>query len=253
MKMKTLLSRLMITAVASVGSQALAQSTFNGNGSTAWNGAIGNAQLSLSDNGTTLSGSLTTGAGLSGNAFVLYLQSGAGGFSSTSGFNDNGDSLRSALSQYGGTGEQSIMNFSGGFAPNYAIALQPGAGINFGGLWQLANGGANSQNFITSINLAPTGSDAQGTYTFSLSLSNLGLTPGAGQSFELFGLQVSTTGYSSPEALGGNMSGTSGWGNTQTETSFSTYTTAVPEPSSTALWMLSGIAGMIFVMRRRSA
>ena len=252
MTTKTLVGLILASATAGL-SPAFA-STYNGNGSTAWNGAIGNAQLTLSDNGTTVSGSLTTGAGLSGNAFVLYLQSAPGGFASTSGFNDNGDSLRSAISQYGGAGQQSTMNFSTGFAPNYAIGLQPGSGINFGGLWQLANGGANSLNFVNSINLSPTGSDAQGTYNFSFNLSDLGLTPGAGQSFELFGLQVSTTGYSSPEALGGNVSGTSGWGNTQTETSFSTYTTtAVPEPSTAALGVLSGMVGLLFLMRRRAA
>ncbi|HWD91828.1 MAG TPA: hypothetical protein VG938_05710 [Verrucomicrobiae bacterium] len=251
MKINPTLAGLMMTFAATLHTPA--QTTFNGNGSTVFNGAIGNAQLSLSDNGTTVSGSLTTGASLGGNAFVLYLQSGAGGFSSTSGFNDNGDQLRSAISQYGGPNEQSILNFDTGFAPNYVIGLQPGAGINFGGLWQLANGGANSQNFINSVNLSPTGSDAQGTYTFSFNLADLGLTPGAGQSFELFGLQVSTTGYSSPEALGGNVSGTSGWGGAQTETSFSTYTTsAVPEPSSAALWVLCGLAGAVFVMRRRT-
>jgi hypothetical protein len=144
------------------------------------------------------------------------------------------------------------LNFNTGFAPNYVIGLQPDSGINFGGLWKLANGGANSQNFVNSINLSPTGSDAQGTYNFSFNIADLGLTPGAGQSFELFGLQVSTTGYSSSEALGGNLTGTPGWGGTQTETSFSTYTTAVPEPSMTALWALSGVAGLVFVMRRRS-
>ena len=251
--MKTLTSLIIATFAIGLG-QSLAQSTFNGNGSTAWNGAIGNAQLTLSDNGTTVSGSLTTGAGLGGNAFVLYLQSGSGGFTSTAGFNDNGDALRSAISQYGGTGEQSILNFSSGFAPNYAIGLQPGSGINFAGLWQLQNGGANSQHFVANLSLSPTGSDAQGTYNFSLNLADLGLTPGAGQSFELFGMQVSTTGYSSPEALGGNLTGTPGWGNAQTENSFSTYTTAVvPEPSNAALWMLSGVVGLMFVMRRRAA
>jgi hypothetical protein len=193
---------------------------------------------------------LTTGGSLGGNAFVLYLQTAAGGFSSTSGFNDNGDQLRSAISGYNGPGQQSILNFSPGFAPNYAIALQPNSPINFGGLWQLANGGANSQNFITSVNLSPTGSDAQGTYNFSFNLSSIGLTPNSGQSFELFGLQVSTTGYSSPEALGGTLTGANGWGNTQTETSFSTYVTTVPEPSTMMLGA-AGLATLLLLRHRR--
>lgn len=239
-------------ALISLSLPVLAQTTFNGNGSTSFGGAIGNGSLTLSDNGTTLSGSLTTGAGLGGNAFVLYLQTGAGGFSSTSGFNDNGDQLRSAISEYGGSGQQSILDFSSGFAPNYAIALEPGSGINFGGIWQLANGGSDSLPYIDSINLSPTGSDSQGTYTFSFDLSDIGLTPGQGQSFELFGLEVSTTGYSSGEALGGTVTGSSGWGNTQTETSFSTYTTeAVPEPASAALSVIGGFAILFLVRRRR--
>ncbi len=239
-------------ALISISLSALAQTTYNGNGSTEFNGAIGNGSLTLSDNGTTLSGSLTTGAGLEGNAFVLYLQTGSGGFSTTSGFNDNGDQLRSAISGYNGVGQQSILNFSSGFAPNYAIALQPGNGINYGGIWQLANGGSESLPSIASINLSPTGSDTQGTYSFSFDLSDIGLTPGAGQNFELFGLEVSTTGYSSTEALGGTVSGSAGWGNTQTETSFSTYATeAVPEPASAALFALGGIATFFAIRRRR--
>jgi MYXO-CTERM domain-containing protein len=242
-----------LALAAGVSSFPARATTFLGNGNSAWSGAIGLGSLTLTDNGTTLFGSLTTGGNLNGNAFVLYLQTAGGGFSTTAGFNDSADQLRSALSQYTATGNgggvgQSILNFSSGFAPNYAIALQPGSSISYGGLWQLANGGANSQNFITSVNLSPTGSDTQGTYSFSLDLTSIGLTPNAGQSIELFGLQVSPTGYSSPEALGGTLTGTSGWNNTQTETSFSTYV-ATPEPSTMAL----GAAGLgsLFLLRRR--
>ena len=210
--MKTIIGTIIATLAVSLAASA---TTYNGNGSSAWGGAIGNATLTLTDNGTIISGSLTTGGSLEGNAFVLYLQTSVGGFSSTSGFNDNGDQLRSAISQYGGVGEQSILDFSSGFAPNYAIALQPDNGINFGGVWQLANGGANSLPYVDSINLTPTGTDTQGTYTFAFTLADIGLT--AGQSFELFGMQISDTGYSSPEALGGTLTGSSGWGGTQTE------------------------------------
>jgi hypothetical protein len=244
--MKTLTKALI--AVSLIALNAYAQSTFSGNGNSAWGGAVGLGSLTLSNNATTVFGTLTTGGNLNGNAVVIYLQTSAGGFSSTSGFNDNADQLRSALSQYGGAGQQSILNFSAGFAPNYAIALQPASGINFGGIWQLANGGANSQIFDTSINLSPTGADTAGTYNFSFNLSSVGLT--AGQSFEFFGLQVSQTGYSSPEALGGTLSGANGWGNTQTVTSFSTFTT-VPEPSTFALCGISMLITSVLVRRRR--
>ncbi|MGD0744702.1 MAG: PEP-CTERM sorting domain-containing protein [Verrucomicrobiota bacterium] len=248
---KTIVGIIVATMAASLSASA---QIYYGNGSTLWNGAIGEGQLALTDNGTTVSATLTTGGPLQGNAFVLYLQTGAGGFSMTSGFNDNGDQLRVAISQYGfdQPGEQSVLDFSSGFAPNYAIAISPASGIGFGALWQLANGGANSLPYINSVNLSPTGSDDQGTYTFSFNLLDIGLTPGAGQSFELFGLQVSTTGYSSPEALGGNVTGASGWGNTQTETSFSTYTTeVVPEPSTLAMLGLSGLMTLLVGRRRK--
>jgi hypothetical protein len=248
---KTIIGIIVATMVVSLSAPA---QIYFGNGSTLWNGAIGNAQLTLTDDGTTVFGSLATGGPLQGNAFVLYLQTGAGGFSTTSGFNDNGDQLRVAISQYGfdQPGEQSILNFSPGFAPNYAIAMSPAGGISFGALWQLADGGANSLPYVNSVNLSPTGSDDQGTYTFSFNLADIGLTPGAGQSFDLFGLQVSTTGYSSPEALGGNVTGASGWGNTQTETSFSTYITeVVPEPSTLAVFGLSGLMTLLAGRRRK--
>lgn len=242
-------SLALLTALTTLGLSVMA-TTYNGNGNTTWGGAIGAGALTLTDNGTTLNGSLTTGGGFGGNAFVLYLQTAGGGFTTTAGFNDNGDQLRSALSQYGGVGQQSTMNFATGFSPNYGIALQPAAPINFGGLWQLVNGGSGSQSFVSTINLSPTGSDAQGTYTFSINLSSLGLT--GGQSFEFMGLMVSTTGFSSPEILGGTVSGANGWGNTQTVTTFSTYTTTpVPEPSILALCGLSGLVTMYLVRRRR--
>lgn len=252
---KSMNAKTIIPTLAAIALGFTAHATlYNGNGNTSFGGPIGNGSLTLTDNGTTVFGSLVVaGGGLGGNAFVLYLQTptGASGFSSTVGFNDNADQLRTALSQYNGGGSQSILNFGGGgFTPNYGIALQPGAGINFGGLWSLANGGANSQNFVSSIGLSPTGSDGAGTYTFSFSLASVGLT--AGQSFNLFGLEVSTTGFSSAEAIGGTLSGANGYGQTQTVTAFSTYTTTpVPEPATLALVGFSGLATLVAIRRRK--
>jgi len=150
---KTIIYSIVATLAVSISASA---QIYNGNGSSAWGGAIGLGTLTLSDDGVTVSGTLNTGGNLNGNAFVLYLQTGGGGFNSTIGFNDSNDQLRSAISQYTATGNgggvgQSILDFASGFAPNYAIAMQPDSGINFGGLWQLANGGANSLPYVNSV------------------------------------------------------------------------------------------------------
>jgi hypothetical protein len=200
-----------------------------GNGSNGFGGVIGNGTLTLGDDGINIYGTLTTGAAID-NALVLYIQSRPGGFASTSGFQDSADQLRSAISGYtaagnnGGPG-QSVLTFATGFRPNYALALQPGNGVNFGGLWALTNGGLNSLQFITSVNLTPTGTDVQGTYTFSLALTNIGLRPEIATNFLLFGTFVSDSGYRSTEAIAGNDSGVQGW-NPFTQTSFVKYALA---------------------------
>lgn len=195
---------------------------YSGNGNSDWGGAIGNGTLSITDDGTTISGALTIGSTIN-NALVIYIQAGSGGFASTAGFNDAQDPLRKTISGYNGPGEQSVLTFAGGFAPNYAIALQPDDGIDFGGLWQLTNGGNNSLPFIQSINLNPTGTGAPGIYTFSFPASAIGLTPGVRADIQLFGTYISDSGYRSPEAIAGNLSGAAGW-NPFTNTAYATYT-----------------------------
>jgi hypothetical protein len=198
-----------------------------GNTNDGFGGAIGNGSLILSDDGTNLYGTLIT-SGPMDNALVLYIAPSPDGFSSTTNFHDAAKPLRTAISGYtatqnnGGPG-QSVLTFEPGFTPSYAIALQPGNGVNFGGLWGLANGGNNSLPFITSVNLTPVGTDVAGTYRFSLNVTNIGLTPGAGQSFELFGTFVSDTGFRSTEAVAGDLTGIQGW-NPFTQTAFATYT-----------------------------
>jgi MYXO-CTERM domain-containing protein len=247
MKTKLLLLAVVTSVICHSG---FAQTTYNGNGSTGFGGAIGNGTLTLSNNSTTVFGTLTTGSTID-NAFVLYIDAAAGGFTSTAGFNDDGDQLRSAISGYTATGNgggpgQSVLTFESGFAPNYAIALQPSDGVDFGGLWSMANGGANSLPYIDSVNLSPTGTDAQGAYTFSFPLAEIGLT--AGQSFEIFGTYVSDTGYRSSETIAGNDTGTQGW-SPYTQTSYATFIT-VPEPSSLILGA-AGFGALVLIRRRR--
>src|SRR6267142_397493 len=130
--------------------------TYSGNGMSGFGGPIGLGSLTLTDNGTTVSGTVHKGPNGFNDVLVLYIDSIGGGFSDTSGFADGADGLRKAISGFDGAANRSLMTFWAGFNPDYGIALGP-ASDNFGGLWQLANGGANSLNFINSVNLNPTG------------------------------------------------------------------------------------------------
>ncbi len=199
---------------------------YGGNTNDGFGGAIGHGSLVLSDDGTNIFGNVIASGPLD-NALVIYLAPSPTGFSSTLGFNDAADPLRSAISGYtatqnnGGPG-QSILSFASGFRPTYAIALQPGGGVGFGGLWELAAGGDQSLRLVSSVYLSPAGTDNAGSYRFSLNVTNIGLTPGAGQSFALFGTFVSDTGFRSTEAVAGELTGIQGW-NPFSQTAYDTY------------------------------
>jgi hypothetical protein len=245
MKIRTSLIPLAVASVTALAANQASAVNYAGNGNSGFGGAIGLGSLTLSDDGTTINGTFTKGSGNFSDVLVLYIDSGVGGFSSTAGFSDNGDGLRTAISGYNGS-DRSLMTFVSGFLPDYAIALGPSSD-SFGGLWKLADGGANSLNYVDTVNLSPTGTSSSGTYTFSLSLASIGVT--AGNSFALFGTYVSNSGYRSTEAIAGDDSGTEGW-NPFSQTSFGTYTTTpIPEPSTLAFLGLGGLA--FLAIRRR--
>jgi hypothetical protein len=221
--------------------------TYPGNGGTGFGGPIGLGSLTLTDNGTTVSGTVNKGVNGFNDVLVLYIDSTPGGFSDTSGFGDGADGLRKAIAGFDGGANRSLLTFASGFSPDYAIALGP-ASDNFGGLWQLANGGANSLNFINSVNLNPTGNNNSPNYTFSFNVSDLGIAPNSGTTFRLFGTYISNSGYRSDEAMGGNIVGSQGW-NPFTQTSFVSYT-IVPEPSTAVLTSLAGAAWLMSRRRR---
>jgi hypothetical protein len=223
---------MMVTLGFSLGASSVSAAVFNGNGNTGFGGAIGQGSLTLTDNGSTVSGTLTRGTnGQFSDALVIYIDSVGGGFANTSGFSDNADGLRRAISGFNLSSQRSSLTFDTNFRPDFVIALGPSSD-NFGGLWSLANGGANSLGFLTSVNLIPVGNNAATNYSFSFNLATIGLTPGAGQSFKLFGTYISNTAFRSTEALAGNVTGNQGF-NPFTQSGFATYTTlAVPEPSS---------------------
>ncbi len=225
-----------------------AAATYSGNGNSGFGGPIGLGSLTLTDNGTTVSGTVNKGPNNFNDVLVLYIDSIAGGFADTSGFGDGGDGLRKAISGFDGGANRSTLTFAAGFRPDYAIALGP-ASDNFGGLWQLNAGGANSLNFVNSVNLNPTGVNNSSTYTFSFNVSELGLIPNSGATFALFGTYLSNTGYRSDEADAGNDVGTQGW-NPFLQTAFATYT-IVPEPTAFALSGLVVLCATVWARRRK--
>ena len=227
-----------VFALGFAASTGNAATTYVGNGSTAWGGGVGNGNIVVND---TASGVLTfqINASIGDNALVIYIDSVSGGFSDNSLLSDAGDPLRMAISGWNGSG-RSGLNLP--FAADYAI----GADSGYAGIWQLASGGNNSLVWKAGVGALP----ASGSI-FTINVADLGLTANSGQSFNLAAMMVSKDGWSSPEVIGGSITGTNGRGGTQTITSGSTYT-LVPEPSSTALMGL-GFAALLVVRRIRKS
>ncbi len=151
---------------------ALAQATYNGNGSTGFGGPVGQSSLQLSDDGTTITGVFTKGTNADlNNELVIYIDSKSGGFNSTANFNDpgSGDKLRRSIAGYGGFdgATRSVVNFPSGFEADYAIAIN----TSFGGLWELVEGGAFP--FVAVVGNPSNGSDT--TFMFSFKWSELGI------------------------------------------------------------------------------
>src|SRR6266700_2701400 len=164
--------KLLFAVLLSMG-VSLRAATYSGNGNSGFGGPIGLGSLTLTDNGTTVSGTVNKGPNGFNDVLVLYIDSTAGGFSDTSGFADGADGLRKAISGF--------------------------------------DGGANSLNFVASVNLNPTGTPNSPTYTFSFNVSQIGMTPNSGQTFSLLGTYTSGSGFRSDEAVAGNDVGSQGW------------------------------------------
>ena len=65
---------------------------FAGNGSGDWGGHVGTGTLTVTDDGTNITFTITpTGGDFGGNGVALYIDTGTGGFADTSGFADAGD------------------------------------------------------------------------------------------------------------------------------------------------------------------
>lgn len=222
----SILGALAASALLLCGTGARAVN-YTGNGDASFGGDIGNGALSLTDNGTNISGTITCGhGGNMYNVLVIYVDTGVGGgFTTTTNFADANDGNRIAISGYSGSG-RSVMTFTNGFAPQYAVAMGPSA-TSFGGIWKLANGGNNSLPYVDTVNLSPL--QSQGPFTFSFPATDLGLTNGVPATIKIFGTYISNSGYRSSEAIAGNDYGAFGAGwNPFVQTAYAVYNFAAP-------------------------
>ena len=240
---KLVLRGLFAFAALVLASTAHSQAPYAGNGLFGFGGEIGQGSLTLSNNETTLTGTIVTNGNPFDNYLVIYIDSQTGGFTSTENFTDAGDSHRKAISGYDGS-NRSTLTFAPTFEADYAIALNP----DFGGLWDVNTNA--SHTFLSSVNFTSTGTN---TYTFTVSLASLGVS--AGSTFDFSSTYISNTAYRSNEAynaIAGNPADAGGnFGRNPSTASFNTYAvTPVPEPATMATALL--VVGALVWHQRRA-
>ncbi|HSY16912.1 MAG TPA: hypothetical protein VK815_01195 [Candidatus Acidoferrales bacterium] len=214
-----------LAAAAMLSISPTAKATnYAGNGSTDFGGAVGNGVLTVSDDHTNITVNLQRGSsGNLDNLLVIYIDTGAGGPTDTSGFTSAGGDEQRAISGFDGGGNRSLLTFTNGFTPHYAVAIKS----DYMDLWALTNTG--NFNIIAGTGQ---GGDNSGNFTLTFQSSQIGLAPNVTSNIRILGTFISNTGYRSREAIAGNVVGgaSNGW-HPFTNTAFATYTfspTVVP-------------------------
>jgi hypothetical protein len=224
---------------------------YYGNGNTSGGGAVGNGRLSLTDNGTTVSGTFYKGPGSFSMNLILYIDSVSGGFTDTTQFADSGDALRTAVSGYSPAPARATAYFAPGFTADYAIAIGVN-GPNKGNLYHLVAGGNGSMEFIRSVNLFPYNSLNASSYTFNFSLTDIGLPTGSGNFFKIESTYIGSAAYRELESFE-SLTGTRGFGTVN----FGNYDTygvdPVPEMTTGSLAIFGGliVGGKLMISARK--
>jgi hypothetical protein len=234
-----------------------ALTTYPGNGSVIYGGAIGNGTLQLNDNGTYINATFNKGGG-SGISFrgdlVIFIDSQPGGFNNTASFTENGTELQSAVSGVLLQGTtRANANFAPGFYADYALAI----GVNpNGAIFRLIQGDSGPYlDYVTPVNLFPRDNQNMATYSFSFSWENIGLTPQTPTNYFKFeSFYASEFGGRYPESFETVTATSVPWGTLN----FSNYdiygVDPVPETTNAALLAFGGLfasTGFLLRMRRK--
>jgi len=257
MKSTSFTAIVVISAAVLLHTNNSLAAVYSGNGSTTGGGAVGTGSLSLTDNGTTVSGTFNRGIGAFRLNLVIYIDCVSGGFTDTTQFSDSADALRTAVSGYWSGGlpgpARATAYFANGFTADYAIAL----GVNSyrGDLYHLVPGGDGSMEYIRSVNLYPNKSETAASYTFSFNWADIGLTAGPSNFFRFQSsyIGIGGTAYRELESFE-SLTGTRGY-ETVTFGNYNTYgIDPVPEMTTGALAIFGGIfvtARLVAHARRR--
>jgi hypothetical protein len=204
--------------------------------------------LNVTDDGSDITFLFSlAGAGVAGDdVFILYLDTGAGGFADTSTFDDTGggtDRIRKGISGYDGS-DRATVNFSD-FTPEYAI----GADLGFIDIWQLQGTGSHLYGGDIGINRSSSGTFPT-SYSISITMADIGIGQGETVAFAATYLNGSN-GFRSDEAIAQSSTGLDA-GNPGTPSSITlgswTYTT-IPEPATMAMVVL-GVVGILAFRRK---
>jgi hypothetical protein len=207
------------------------------------NGAIDGGKLSFTAaTSATVSAVYTRGSSAFDKYLVIFVDTVSGGFTGTGGFTDNNGGFATAVSGFRDSSHRATANFASGFAADYAIVISGDSG---GVVYQLVNHGDFTQTRTISSGL---GGTMQSTYSFSFDWVDIGLTPGANNSFNFETSYIRNDAFRTLETFE-SLTGASGY-DTVNFTRYDSFPIApVPEPANSALLAFGALAVVGFIYR----
>lgn len=153
-----------------------AQILYNANGESGFGGPVGGSTMEISDDGTTITVTLTRGGGDFNDAMVIYFSTGEDGRSAIgTEINDRGDGLRAAISWMDGISGADLV-FPEGFEATHALGID----TNWGAIWEIpAEGSVGDHQLPYGVGVNYPDGDASFTdITFEFDWSDIGLEGG---------------------------------------------------------------------------